>query len=90
MQALASFVCGRWMPGTGTAQLLLNPATEEALATASSEGIDLAAALDRPGRAGGGGEELGGRRALSFYLQRVALEGSRPVIATLTKGSSAA
>lgn len=36
----------------------------------------------------GGGEELGGRRALSFYLQRVALEGSRPLIAGLTKGSS--
>ena len=32
-----------------------------------------------PGRAGGG-EELGGRRGLSFYMQRVALEGSRPVI----------
>jgi oxepin-CoA hydrolase/3-oxo-5,6-dehydrosuberyl-CoA semialdehyde dehydrogenase len=32
-----------------------------------------------PGRAGGG-EELGGLRGLSFYLQRVALEGSRPVI----------
>jgi oxepin-CoA hydrolase/3-oxo-5,6-dehydrosuberyl-CoA semialdehyde dehydrogenase len=41
-----------------------------------------------PGRAGGG-EELGGRRALSFYMQRVALEGSRPVIAALTKGASA-
>jgi oxepin-CoA hydrolase/3-oxo-5,6-dehydrosuberyl-CoA semialdehyde dehydrogenase len=32
-----------------------------------------------PGRAGGG-EELGGPRGLAFYLQRVALEGSRPVI----------
>jgi oxepin-CoA hydrolase/3-oxo-5,6-dehydrosuberyl-CoA semialdehyde dehydrogenase len=32
-----------------------------------------------PGRAGGG-EELGGMRGLSFYLQRVALQGSRPVI----------
>jgi oxepin-CoA hydrolase/3-oxo-5,6-dehydrosuberyl-CoA semialdehyde dehydrogenase len=32
-----------------------------------------------PGRAGGG-EELGGLRGLSFYLQRVALEGPRPVI----------
>jgi oxepin-CoA hydrolase/3-oxo-5,6-dehydrosuberyl-CoA semialdehyde dehydrogenase len=32
-----------------------------------------------PGRAGGG-EELGGLRALSFYMQRVALEGSRPLI----------
>lgn len=32
-----------------------------------------------PGRAGGG-EELGGARGLAFYLQRVALEGARPVI----------
>jgi 3,4-dehydroadipyl-CoA semialdehyde dehydrogenase len=32
-----------------------------------------------PGRAGGG-EELGGVRGLSFYMQRTALEGSRPVI----------
>jgi oxepin-CoA hydrolase/3-oxo-5,6-dehydrosuberyl-CoA semialdehyde dehydrogenase len=32
-----------------------------------------------PGRAGGG-EELGGPRGLSFYMQRVALEGARPVI----------
>jgi oxepin-CoA hydrolase/3-oxo-5,6-dehydrosuberyl-CoA semialdehyde dehydrogenase len=35
-----------------------------------------------PGRAGGG-EELGGPRGLSFYMQRVALEGPRPVIAKL-------
>ncbi len=35
-----------------------------------------------PGRAGGG-EELGGPRGLAFYMQRVALEGSRPVIAKL-------
>ncbi len=32
-----------------------------------------------PGRAGGG-EELGGLRSLAFYMQRVALEGSRPMI----------
>ncbi len=32
-----------------------------------------------PGRAGGG-EELGGLRGLAFYMQRVALEGARPVI----------
>jgi oxepin-CoA hydrolase/3-oxo-5,6-dehydrosuberyl-CoA semialdehyde dehydrogenase len=32
-----------------------------------------------PGRAGGG-EELGGLRGLAFYMQRVALEGSRPMI----------
>ena len=35
-----------------------------------------------PGRAGGG-EELGGPRGLSFYMQRVALEGARPVIQKL-------
>ena len=35
-----------------------------------------------PGRAGGG-EELGGARGLSFYLQRVALEGPRPAIQKL-------
>jgi len=35
-----------------------------------------------PGRAGGG-EELGGVRGLAFYTQRVALEGSRPVIQKL-------
>ena len=32
-----------------------------------------------PGRAGGD-EELGGLRGLAFYMQRVALEGSRPMI----------
>src|SRR5262249_12795970 len=37
-----------------------------------------------PGRAGGG-EELGGLRGLAFYMQRVALEGSRPVIDRLLK-----
>jgi oxepin-CoA hydrolase/3-oxo-5,6-dehydrosuberyl-CoA semialdehyde dehydrogenase len=36
-----------------------------------------------PGRAGGG-EELGGPRGLAFYMQRVALEGSRPVIDRVT------
>ena len=35
-----------------------------------------------PGRAGGG-EELGGARSLGFYMQRVALQGSRPVIQKL-------
>jgi len=32
-----------------------------------------------PGRAGGG-EELGGVRGLSFYMQRLALEGPRPLV----------
>jgi len=40
-----------------------------------------------PGRAGGG-EELGGARGLDFYMQRVALEGSRPVIDRITGARS--
>jgi oxepin-CoA hydrolase/3-oxo-5,6-dehydrosuberyl-CoA semialdehyde dehydrogenase len=40
-----------------------------------------------PGRAGGG-EELGGARGLAFYLQRVALQGSRPVIQKLIGAQS--
>jgi oxepin-CoA hydrolase/3-oxo-5,6-dehydrosuberyl-CoA semialdehyde dehydrogenase len=38
-----------------------------------------------PGRAGNG-EELGGERGLAFYMQRTALEGSRPVIERILKG----
>jgi oxepin-CoA hydrolase/3-oxo-5,6-dehydrosuberyl-CoA semialdehyde dehydrogenase len=38
-----------------------------------------------PGRAGGG-EELGGLRGLHFYMQRVALEGSRPLIEKMLAG----
>ena len=36
-----------------------------------------------PGRAGGG-EELGGRRGLAFYMQRAALQGDRALLETIT------
>ncbi len=36
-----------------------------------------------PGRAGGG-EELGGKRGLSFYMQRVALQGDRALLEAIT------
>src|SRR5262252_504199 len=45
MKTLRSFLCGRWLEGSGTPQILVNPATEEPLAQASSEGLDLAVAL---------------------------------------------
>jgi oxepin-CoA hydrolase/3-oxo-5,6-dehydrosuberyl-CoA semialdehyde dehydrogenase len=35
-----------------------------------------------PGRAGGG-EELGGKRGLAFYMQRVALQGDRALLESL-------
>lgn len=37
-----------------------------------------------PGRAGNG-EELGGERGLAFYMQRAAIEGSRPVVERILK-----
>ncbi|MSQ73110.1 MAG: 3,4-dehydroadipyl-CoA semialdehyde dehydrogenase [Betaproteobacteria bacterium] len=61
MKTLASYLGDRWVEGTGTPQVLLNPATEEPLAAASSEGIDLAAALDHARKVGGAA-----LRALSF------------------------
>ena len=53
MQQLASFVGGRWVEGRPGGQALVNPATEEPLATASTEGIDLAAALEYARATGG-------------------------------------
>ncbi|MEM7246452.1 MAG: aldehyde dehydrogenase family protein, partial [Acidobacteriota bacterium] len=40
-----------------------------------------------PGRAGGG-EELGGLRGLSLYLQRTAVQGDEPMIARLAEGGA--
>ena len=45
MQTLESHLAGSWVRGEGAADTLLNPATEEPLATASSAGLDLAGAL---------------------------------------------
>jgi len=53
MQELKSYVGGRWVAGSGAPQTLLNPATEAPLATASSQGIDYAAALDYARATGG-------------------------------------
>jgi len=45
MIELSSHVCGAWVKGKGKPATLVNPATEEALATASTEGVDFGAAL---------------------------------------------
>jgi len=70
MQHLASFLGGRWLEGQGAGQQLFNPATEEPVALAASEGLDLAAALDY-------GRNTGGPalRALSFAERGVLLKG---------------
>ena len=69
MQELRSYVGGRWVAGTGAQQTLLNPTTEEPLAQASSEGVDLRAALDYARSKGGPA-----LRALSFAERGAALK----------------
>src|SRR5918994_2721042 len=69
MQELRSYVGGRWVAGTGAQQTLLNPTTEEPLARASSEGVDLAAALHYARTTGGPA-----LRALSFAERGAALK----------------
>jgi 3,4-dehydroadipyl-CoA semialdehyde dehydrogenase len=61
MLELRSYVGARWVAGSGAPQTLLNPTTEEPLAQASSEGVDLAAALEHARTRGGPA-----LRALSF------------------------
>jgi 3,4-dehydroadipyl-CoA semialdehyde dehydrogenase len=61
MKTLRSYLSGRWSEGSGTPQTLVNPATEEPLGQVSSDGLDLAAALDHARRQGGPA-----LRALSF------------------------
>lgn len=69
MKTLRSFVGGAWVEGQGEATELVNPATEEVLALASSGGIDLGRALDFSRSVGG--EKL---RALTFAARGALLE----------------
>jgi oxepin-CoA hydrolase/3-oxo-5,6-dehydrosuberyl-CoA semialdehyde dehydrogenase len=61
MIELESHLEGKWVRGRGPGATLVNPATEEPLAAASTEGLDLAAALRYARRRGGPA-----LRALSF------------------------
>src|SRR5512134_2986037 len=70
MLELRSYVGGRWVAGTGAAQTLLNPTTEEPLARASSEGVDLKSALHHVRSVGGPA-----LRAMSFAQRGAALKG---------------
>lgn len=69
MKELTSFLGGNWVAGNGKAAELVNPATEEPLARASSGGLDLGAALSYA-------REVGGPalRALSFAERGALLE----------------
>lgn len=62
MQRLGNYIAGNWMTGDGEGQPLFNSVTGEAIATASTKGIDMAAALAY-------GRERGGRalRQMTFH-----------------------
>ncbi|HWM44235.1 MAG TPA: 3,4-dehydroadipyl-CoA semialdehyde dehydrogenase [Burkholderiales bacterium] len=77
MLELRSYVGARWVAGTGAAQTLLNPTTEEPLARASSEGVDLKAALDYARSTGGPA-----LRAMSFAERGAALKAIADAIQT--------
>ncbi len=53
MHTLASYIKGTFQTGSGTGQPLVNPATEEVIATTSVEGLDLAGALTFARQQGG-------------------------------------
>jgi oxepin-CoA hydrolase/3-oxo-5,6-dehydrosuberyl-CoA semialdehyde dehydrogenase len=69
MLQLRSYVGGRWVAGTGAPQTLLNPTTEEPLAQASSEGVDLQSALHHARSIGGPA-----LRAMTFAERGAALK----------------
>ena len=50
---LQSYLAGVWRTGAAQGDALLNPVSGEALAYASSDGLDLVAALDHTRRIGG-------------------------------------
>ena len=60
-ERIESYLCGEWSSGSGSGSALVNPVTEEVVATAATEGLDYAAAL-------GFARSEGGRalRALTF------------------------
>src|SRR5688500_5874734 len=77
MLELRSYVSARWVAGTGAAHTLLNPTTEEPLATASSEGVDLQSALQYARTAGGPA-----LRAMTFAERGAALKAISDAIQT--------
>ena len=85
MIELRSYVCDCWVAGQGTKQTLLNPATEEPLASASSEGVDLGAALEYARGTGGPALRSLGFAARGALLKAIAdaMQASRDELISL-------
>lgn len=75
MLKLKSFVSGKWHDGEGKTTTLLNPATEEPLAEASTGGIDFSAALQHARTVGGPA-----LRAMTFAERAEILQGIYEVL----------
>lgn len=73
MIRLESYVSGRWFAGAGRPAVLVNPSNEEAVAEASSEGVDFGAALDYARQSGAALRALtfGERAALLKAMAKV-------------------
>ncbi len=70
MKTLQSYVQGAWRPGSGAGRQLQNPATEEVLASATSDGLDSAGILTHARERGGPA-----LRALGFRRRGELLKG---------------
>jgi len=69
MIQLQSYLAGHWQTGSGEGVALVNPTTEETLASASTDGLDLAAAMAHARNVGGPA-----LRAMSFAERAAALK----------------
>ncbi|MEO7128378.1 MAG: hypothetical protein ABI040_05860 [Rhodoferax sp.] len=88
---LPNYLAGRWQTGSGPGALLRNPVLRTEWVRVSNGDLDLAEgfafACEQGGRAmsyrerAGGGEELGGLRALNFYHRRSAIQASTAALA---------
>src|SRR5215468_10772958 len=80
MQALESYLSGRWSRGEGVETTLVDPVTGDGLATASAKGLDLAAALAFARREGQGALRGMGYAARAKLLGAIAdvLVANRP------------
>ncbi len=77
---------GGFLAGAGATTGRLYLGSRGSAADAPGSGIAMPQSLHGgPGRAGGG-EELGGLRGVQLYMQRVALQGARPLVEGLAGG----
>ncbi len=75
MTNLKSFLCGQWVSGQGTPASLVNPSTEEVLASCSTTGLDFKAAVAFARQTGGAS-----LRALTFAQRGAILRALAKVV----------